>query len=336
MDNTPVANAAPILVVDDDKSMRQQMCHVMAQAGYRVVEANDGEQALAAYTQFRPSLVLLDAVMPVMDGFICCRHLRNLPDGDLVPILIVTRLDDAESLQLAFDAGATDFIAKPINEIVLQQRVRHLLKASQAMAELRASTDAAQAARQQVTNILESISDAFFALDNEWRFTYINQHAQLLLQKTRSELIGKSIWDEFPAVVGSTFEQQYRQARAQQVAVAFEEFYQPLNTWFAVYAYPARDGLSVYFQNITERKQAEAELQRQNLRSQLFAEIALKIRQSLQLESILQTTVNEIQKFLQADRVIIFRLESDGSGDVVREAVAPGYPAIFGQRIVDP
>lgn len=452
-------DSALILVVDDDKLMRQQMHRVMEQAGYQVVEAQNGEQAIAAYIQCRPSLVLLDAVMPLMDGFICCRHLRSLPDGDRVPILIVTRLDDAESLELAFDAGATDFIAKPINETVLRQRVRHLLQASQAMAELRASVDAAQASRQQVTNILESISDAFFALDNEWRFTYINQHAQILLEKTRTDLIGKSIWDEFPEAVGSIFDQEYRQARAQQASVAFEAFYQPLNTWFAVYAYPAKDGLSVYFQNITERKrleaiartreqelsdflenasvgihwvgadgiivwanqaeldllgytreeyigqhiakfhadretideilqrlnagetlcdyearllckdgsirdvlissnvfwkeqqfihtrcftrditdrkQAEAELQRQNSRSQIFAEIALKIRQSLQLESILQTTVNEIQKFLQADRVVIFRLWSDGSGDVVREAVVTGYPAIFGQHIVDP
>lgn len=478
MDNAPILNATTILVVDDDEFMRQHMRRVMEQSGYQVVEAQNGERAIAAYTQFRPSLVLLDAVMPVMDGFICCRRLRSLSGGDCVPILIVTRLDDAESLELAFDAGATDFITKPINEIVLRQRVRHLLQASRAMAELRASTNAAEASRQQVTNILESISDGFFALDNEWRFTYINQHAQLLLQKMRSELIGKSIWDEFPEAVGSTFDQEYRQARAQQIAVAFEEFYPPLDTWFAVYAYPSQDGISVYLQNIndrkrmenqlqqtmqlqqavlnsanytiistavdgtiltfnaaaekllgysaseivgkttpiiihdreevvsrareltqelgvtiepgfevfvakarrgepteqewtyirkdssrfpvllsisamcdangkitgflgigsdiSDRKRAEAELQRQNLRSQLFAEITLKIRQSLQLESILQTTVREIQKFLQADRVAIFRLWSDGSGNVVQEAVVNDHPAIFGRHIYDP
>lgn len=78
------------------------------------------------------------------------------------------------------------------------------------------------------------------------------------------------------------------------------------------------------------------ELQRQNLRSQLFAEVTLKIRQSLQLEEILQTTVIEVQRILQADRVLIFRLWSDGSGIVVKEAVVPGWPVLLGQNLTDP
>ncbi|ALF53453.1 ATPase [Nostoc piscinale CENA21] len=88
--------------------------------------------------------------------------------------------------------------------------------------------------------------------------------------------------------------------------------------------------------DVTDRKQAEEELKRQNLRSQLFAEITLKIRESLQLEEILQTTVKEVQKLLQADRVLIFRLCPDGSGTVVQEAVLPGWPVVLGQNILDP
>ncbi len=87
--------------------------------------------------------------------------------------------------------------------------------------------------------------------------------------------------------------------------------------------------------DITERKLAEEELKRQNERSQLFAEITLKIRQSLQLEEIAQTTVTEVIKLLDADRVIIFRLWTDGSGTIVQEAVKPGYSAILGQKILD-
>ncbi|NET31332.1 MAG: PAS domain S-box protein [Cyanothece sp. SIO1E1] len=88
--------------------------------------------------------------------------------------------------------------------------------------------------------------------------------------------------------------------------------------------------------DVTERKQAEVELQRQNQRSQLFAELTLKIRQSLQLEEILQTAVTEVQKFLQADRVSLFQLRSDGSGTVVQEAVVPGQLAMLGQDITIP
>ncbi|MBD2439732.1 GAF domain-containing protein [Nostoc sp. FACHB-110] len=88
--------------------------------------------------------------------------------------------------------------------------------------------------------------------------------------------------------------------------------------------------------DVTERKQVEEELKRQNLRSQLFAEITLKIRESLQLEEILETTVKEVQQLLQADRVLIFRLWPDGSGTVVQEAVLPGWPVVLGQDILDP
>ncbi len=87
--------------------------------------------------------------------------------------------------------------------------------------------------------------------------------------------------------------------------------------------------------DITERKLAEEELKRQNERSQLFAEITLKIRQSLKLEEILQTAVTEVIKLLHADRVLIFRLWADGSGTVVQEAVKPGYSVILGQKILD-
>jgi PAS domain S-box-containing protein len=88
--------------------------------------------------------------------------------------------------------------------------------------------------------------------------------------------------------------------------------------------------------DITERRQVEEELLRQSLSTQLFSEITLKIRQSLQLEEILQITVTEIQKLLQSDRVLIFRLWPDGSGKVVQESVVPGYPIVLGQDILDP
>jgi len=87
---------------------------------------------------------------------------------------------------------------------------------------------------------------------------------------------------------------------------------------------------------LAERQQVEEELKRQNLRSQLFAQITVRIRESLQLEEILQTTVTEVQKLLHADRVVIFRLAADGSGTVVQEAVLPGWPVTWRSNIVDP
>jgi PAS domain S-box-containing protein len=107
--------------------------------------------------------------------------------------------------------------------------------------------------------ILASISDAFFALDREWRFTYVNDRAQQLLARQREELLGRSLWEAFEPVVGSGFETSYRRAMATGQVVVFEEHYPPLDGWFEVRAYPSADGLSVYFQDVTERHAAEVQ-----------------------------------------------------------------------------
>ncbi|AVH70252.1 GAF domain-containing protein [Nostoc sp. 'Lobaria pulmonaria (5183) cyanobiont'] len=345
---------------------------------------------------------------------------------------------------------------------------RHVIEVSKVTEKLVAHEQAAcaqsEATKTRITNLLESITDGFFALDQKWQFTYINGQAEQLLQKTRNELLGKNIWEMFPEIIGTTFDCEYHRAILEQVSVEFEEFYLPQQQWLKVHAYPAKDGLSVYFQNVTERrktaealreseerwqlalngnndgiwdwnlktnevffstrwkemlgykdhevsnrwdewtkrihpdeqdwvlqafqdhfatktpfyvceyrvqcqdgsykwildrgqalwdtlgdivrmvgsytditdrKRADEELKRQNLRSQLFAEITLKIRESLQIDEILKTSVTEVQKLLQADRVLIFRLEIDGSGTVVQEAVLPGWPVILGENIFD-
>jgi rsbT co-antagonist protein RsbR len=118
------------------------------------------------------------------------------------------------------------------------------------------------ASNRRINTILESITDAFFALDTAWHFIYINHQAGHLLSRVPAALLGKEIWQEFPESVGTTFYQQYQRAVTEQIAVTFEEYYPPLDTWFEVRAYPSNDGLSVYFHDISARRQIEAERKR--------------------------------------------------------------------------
>jgi diguanylate cyclase (GGDEF)-like protein len=128
--------AARILVVDDDAGGRRLTRATLAKAGFHVTEAGDGEAALDAMRGGLPELVLMDVSMPVMDGFTACAALRRLSGGDRVPVIMMTGLDDTESIERAFEAGATDFVTKPINWAVLPHRVRYMLRASSAINEL--------------------------------------------------------------------------------------------------------------------------------------------------------------------------------------------------------
>ncbi|MHB1134136.1 MAG: sensor histidine kinase [Chloroflexota bacterium] len=130
----------------------------------------------------------------------------------------------------------------------------------------------------QAVAILESIADAFFALDRDWHFTYVNRQAERLLQHARAELLGRGIWDVFPAAVGTTFYQEYSRALAQSTSVSFEGFYEPFATWFEVHAYPSESGLSVYFQDINERKRTQLELEKYRLLTAQARDIILFVR----------------------------------------------------------
>ncbi|MEP0919117.1 PAS domain-containing protein [Leptolyngbya sp. DQ-M1] len=131
-----------------------------------------------------------------------------------------------------------------------------------------------QPPQQQILDILESISDAFFSLDQQWRFTYVNSQATQVLNRSKADLIGKSIWEVFPEAEDSVFGQEYRRALAERITVSLEAFYPPLNAWFTVRAYPIVSGLAVYFQDVTAQKSAEAvQLQQRQTAQHRRAEI---------------------------------------------------------------
>jgi PAS domain S-box-containing protein len=133
-------------------------------------------------------------------------------------------------------------------------QVTHWVALQREITERKQAEAALIESKQQVSRILESITDGFFTLDHQWRFTYFNQKAEQILQRTRTELLGHNLWDVFPELAGTTFDYEYHKAVEQQVTVSFDEFYIPLQKWFEVHAYPSNEGLSVVFNDITKHK----------------------------------------------------------------------------------
>jgi predicted signal transduction protein with EAL and GGDEF domain len=128
-----------VLIVDDDPAIRLLIGETLKQIGFIVEEVTDGDQALDFIRKCKPGAVLLDVMMPGIDGFEVCASIRSLPEGKHVPIMMITGLDDIESINHAFEVGATDFATKPLNYPVLGHRVRYLLRTMQAFESLRKS-----------------------------------------------------------------------------------------------------------------------------------------------------------------------------------------------------
>jgi diguanylate cyclase (GGDEF)-like protein len=125
-----------ILIVDDDPAMRLLMGEALQQAGLHVIEAENGFEAVELFRQHIPNLVLMDVKMPGLDGYDACRQIRQSEAGQETPIIMVTGLEDDESIKMAYQAGATDFITKPVIWSILSHRVRYLLRAGNAFKAL--------------------------------------------------------------------------------------------------------------------------------------------------------------------------------------------------------
>jgi diguanylate cyclase (GGDEF)-like protein len=149
-----------LLIVDDDTPTRRLLRGVLDRQGFRLIEAADGAEAVTLFEQERPALVLLDVMMPVMDGFEACARMRRLDQSEGTPLIMLTGADDIKAIDKAFSAGATDFITKPINWTLLTQRVRYSLRAGQLGREVRQNR-LRQAAARRIAKL------AFW----EWRLT---------------------------------------------------------------------------------------------------------------------------------------------------------------------
>jgi predicted signal transduction protein with EAL and GGDEF domain/CheY-like chemotaxis protein len=139
-----VAQPAPtahVLVVDDDFMLRSMAAKTLRHAGFEVSEASSGEEGLERFADTNFDLVLLDVMMPGLDGFEVCQKLRASPRGARLPILLLTGLNDTDSVDAAYASGATDFISKPINWTLLSYRVRYALRASVASEDMRRSRE---------------------------------------------------------------------------------------------------------------------------------------------------------------------------------------------------
>jgi PAS domain S-box-containing protein len=191
-----------------------------------------------------------------------------------------------------------------------------LLRSRLALMSARVRTE-----RQRAADILESITDGFFALDREWRYVYVNRRAEQLVGRSRADLLGRVVWEAFPPLVGSTWDREYRRAMQDQVPVVFEELYAPLGTWFETHAYPSRDGLTIYLSDISERKTAEEALKALVRQRAALAVLGLRALAEVDLQSVMDEAVQVVASTLAVEYAKILELLPDGDRLLLRAGV---------------
>ncbi|MBW4603470.1 MAG: response regulator [Calothrix sp. FI2-JRJ7] len=276
-----------ILLADDNADMREYVKRLLEE-NYIVEAVGDGIEALTAIRQQVPDLVLTDIMMPGLDGFGLLRELKANPDTTDIPIIMLSARAGEESRVEGMEAGADDYLVKPFSARELRARVAATLKLAQlrkeALIREQALRQQSEETYNQLISLLENMSDAYIALDKDWRVVYQNAAAERINGKSRTEVLGKTHWEEWATSVGTNVEHQYRWAMEHQVLVHFEHhYYVPsvYDVWLEIHAYPSESGLSIFYRDITERKQAEQERERllqQEQAARVDAEAANRIK----------------------------------------------------------
>ena len=262
MSEVPPKRAAKVLIVDDDQTSLLLMRAALRKAGFDAILANSGAQALALFASDTFDLVMLDVSMPGMSGFEVCVTLRQQADKSL-PIVMVTGLDDVQSVETAYQSGATDFIGKPFNWALIGHRVRYLLRGHQALLAL-------HAANARNGAILKAIPDSLFEVDIDGRFLSAPSARADLIEQPPEELVGKSLQDAFPDGVVRICVAALAEAQTAGLSIGkqFEIERQGVNRWFELSAAlkEVPDGQAAQFivmaRDITKRKADEQKILR--------------------------------------------------------------------------
>jgi PAS domain S-box-containing protein len=201
--------------------------------------------------------------------------------------------------------------------------------------------DALRESEGRIGRILESITDAFFAVDREWRFTYLNRRAEQTLGRRREELEGKRLYDEFPELAGSLFYQELQRAAAGERPIEFTAPYAPLKLWLDVHVYPSANGLSVYIQDVTMRKLLEErsqQSQRLEALGRLAGEVAHDFNNLLTIiggySQIALESIDKSQGALRHDVEIVAEAASRAS-TLTRQLLAFGRRQVVQPRVLD-
>ncbi|MFN8421484.1 MAG: response regulator, partial [Anaerolineae bacterium] len=359
-----------VLIVDDDGDIRRLIRVILERDGCIVSEIENGADALEEFRTNTPDLVLLDYLLPGMNGGDVCRLLREMPDSENVPIIMLTALDDPKTIEACFAAGATDFITKPIHRVVFRHRVRKLIQLKKTQDRLLSQTQVLRQmhgelmqSRKLYRTLVEKLPNGAVFLFDQYMHVSICGGELLPTLSNRSRTVSAAedqtaLEDYFPVHTRGGIRSFSEAALHGQSARFTYEFNHEGRSYIA-HAYPVRDESGVVFagvvivQDITDMKHAEQLLRdNQQQLEQLVEQRTEELRQAnqslqwevkgrqqvqielqyrmqverlissistrllsegtIELENSIQTALQAVGEFADADRCYVFQLSGDG------------------------
>lgn len=210
-----IGESGKILIVDDNATNVRLLDVYLRTAGYTTEKAYDGEQAMEMVRHTQPDLVLLDVMMPKLDGYEVCKRIRTNEATNVIPVIMITALTGAEDRIRGIECGADDFISKPFEKSELLARVKNLLRIKyyRSMISEKRTFDA----------VVEDLSHGIIVADGEYRITVMNKQAEALLGATQTETTGKDLFSAFEPFSLSPAAQAIRDSSERHVTLNLEQ-----------------------------------------------------------------------------------------------------------------
>jgi PAS domain S-box-containing protein len=203
-------------------------------------------------------------MMPRLDGFGLLSHLRADPLTAAIPVIMLSARAGEEARSEGMEAGADDYLVKPFTARELMARVGAHIAMYRLRSELTAKEQQqrviAEAAEAQYRDILESISEGFVFVDHAWTVRYMNHQSEVLSGRRVDDVVGKLLWEEFPGLEVSPFGAALHQALKTGEKQSVEDLYPPLDRWFYANIYPSPDGVSIFIQDVSEKRRQQQQL----------------------------------------------------------------------------
>jgi len=295
-----------ILIVDDEPSGRETLAALLHTQGYHLAFASDGHGALTQAAALNPDMILLDVMMPGMDGFEVCQRLRSTPGLAEVPIILITALDDRDSRLQGIEAGADDFISKPFDRVELRSRIRAITRLNRYRRLVHERTMFERMVDLSPNGLMIVDSNGIIRLANPAMYRLLGRpgSGELIQTKIR-QLIALEERDRWSEHLAAMFVEPAQTARFETTLITASGELAPIEVDAGTVEWELEPATQIIIRDISERKQAEVHAQRRMERLSTLRTIDAAIVSSFDLDVILQIILDQTIGQLQVDAAAI-------------------------------